>query len=184
MIVALVSVASLTAAALLMVEYLQRQYAVQPLPAPYIETAEPTPRQSYINLPQTDVRRLLSGNCATVGASSELPEQIKNAFATITRDKPFSLADPGTTFNATDVIEPGLPRRRLSCLGDTAKTDGSSNTNTAEIGLSTALMVLRTNHDQSVALVWGKTTEGEGEELEQVRTMLNDASFWDQPYSW
>jgi hypothetical protein len=183
MIVALVSVASLAAAALLMIEYLQRQYAVQPLPATHSETTEPTPRQTYINLPQAEVQRLLSGNCATVGASSELPDQIKSAFATITRDKPFALADPGARFNATDVIEPGLSRRRL-VLGGYCEDRWFIEYEHGGIGLSTALMVLRINNNHSVTLIWGRPLREKAKSLDELRTMLQDASFRDQPYSW
>ena len=117
LIVACVSVCSITAAALLMMGYFQRRYAMQPLPATYTGPAEPISRQTYISLPQTEVRQLLSGNCTTVVESRKLPDQIKNGFATITRDKPFALADPGARFNAIDVIEPETPAKTARAWG-------------------------------------------------------------------
>jgi hypothetical protein len=183
LIVACVSVCSITAAALLMMGYFQRRYAMEPLPAPYPGPAEPTPRQTYISLPQTEVRQLLSGNCTTVVESRKLPDQIKNGFATITRDKPFALADPGARFNATDVMEPGLPRRRLVLAGG-CDDRWFIEYEHGGIGLSIALMVLRINRDQSVTLLWGRPLREKARNLDELRTALNNAEFWDAPYYW
>jgi hypothetical protein len=71
----------------------------------------------HAKLSAAEKRQLFGGDCQVVTSISALPQPIKNAFATVTQDKPFALANPGTRFNATDVLEPGLPQRRLLFAG-------------------------------------------------------------------
>jgi hypothetical protein len=163
--------------------YVRRTYTVQPLPSVPEESSEPTPRQTYIKLSPFDVQRLLSGNCTTINTAGELPETIKSAFATITRDKPFSLADPGSRFNATDVIEPGLPRRRLVLAGR-CENRWFIEYEHGGIGMSTALMVLRVNSDRSVSLVWGRALRGGAKNIKELRAALSGAAYYDEPYYW
>lgn len=162
---------------------IQRIYAVKSLPPVAQEPTEPTPRQTYVRLSSFDVQRLLSGNCTTIDTAEQLPDAIKNAFATITRTKPFSLADPGARFNATDVIEDRLPTRRLIISGR-CEDRWFIEYEHGGIGKSTALMVLRMTPDQSVALVWGRALKTNADSIEELRAALARSAFWDEPYYW
>lgn len=126
---------------------------------------------------------MLSGNCAMIDETRKLPEPIKNAFATITGDRPFALAEPGARFNATDVIEPGLTRRRLVLAGNCGDRWFIEYEH-GGIGLSVAFMVLRSNGDQSVTLIWGLCLKEKAQSLDELRAALNNAAFWDGPNYW
>ena len=146
-------------------------------------SARPTANETYISLPPAEVQQLLSGDCATIGTSQELPDSIKNAFATLTHTKPFALADLGAGFNATDLIAPGLPGRRLVFAGR-CQDRWFIEYEHGGIGKSIALMVLRTNPDTSVTFVWGRQLKSSARDLAQLRAVLANAAFWDAPYSW
>jgi hypothetical protein len=61
---------------------------------------------------------VLDGDFRIITSISELPIQLKTAFAALTKESGFEMADPGHAFQLTDVIgEPGFPRRRLKFAG-------------------------------------------------------------------
>jgi hypothetical protein len=102
--------------------YIHRRYTPQPLPnTAMIGTAESDANDLRYRLhtrpSTTEKQHLFDGDCQLVTSISALPQPIKNAFATVTQDRPFALANSGSRFNATDVIEPGLARRRLLFAG-------------------------------------------------------------------
>jgi hypothetical protein len=137
---------------------------------------------AYVNVP-LDVRLLLSEDCTTIRASRELPDQIKNAFATITHESSFALADPGARLHASDLIEPRLSGRRLVLAGrcHNGWFIEYEHSGTAK---SVALMVLRPNPDKSVTFVWGRQLRHSARDLAQLRAVLANASYLDEPYSW
>jgi hypothetical protein len=145
--------------------------------------ARPTAREAYVSLPLPEVQHLLSGDCATISASHELPDQIKNAFATITHTKPFALADTVAGFDATGLSEPGMPGRRLMLAGR-CQDKWFIEYEHGGTAKSVVLMVLRTNPDKSVTFVWGRQLKNSARDLAQLRAALANAAFWDAPYSW
>lgn len=145
--------------------------------------ARPTARETYVSLPLAEIQLLINGDCATIRASRELPDQIKNAFATITHTKPFALADPGAGFNATHLIDPGLPGRRLMLAGRSQDRWFIEYEHGGE-AKSVALMVLRTNPDRSVTFVWGRQLTHGATNVGQLRAALSNGAYLDAPYSW
>lgn len=83
-----------------------------------------------------------------------MPQPIKNAFATITQDEPFALADPGDRFNATDVLLDDLPRRRL-VLAAVCQDRWILEYERGGRGLSILVMVLRLEPKNDAHFVWG-----------------------------
>jgi len=70
----------------------------------------------------TGAENVLAGNCTVVLSTKSLPEEIKKAFASATKEPTFSLTDPGEPFQATDVYSADHPPlRRLIFAG---KCDG------------------------------------------------------------
>jgi hypothetical protein len=182
-----ISVCLIAAAFRTATKYINRRYAVQPFPSVQKDETEPTAyelaRRSYIKLPPADVQRLLTGDCTSIHEQGGFPDPIKNAFARLTEDKPFALAAPGKRFNATDVIEPGLPRRRL-VLGGHCDDRWFIEYEHGGIGRSVAVIVLRINPDQSVTLVWGRPLKENESTLEHLRSALATGAYWDNPYFW
>jgi hypothetical protein len=147
------------------------------------DPARSTARETYVSLPLAEVQNLLSGDCATIRTSHELPDQIKNVFATITHTKPFALADSGAGFNASSLIAPGLPGRRLVLAGR-CQDRWFIEYEHGGIAKSVALTVFRTNPDKSVTFVWGRQLKSSARDLARLRAVLVNAAFWDRPYSW
>lgn len=77
-----------------------------------------TPAKAHTPLSAQQRRHLLDGRCDLITSGSAMPNSLKDAFATTTKEESFALADPGTKYQATDVVEsPKLPFRRLVFAG-------------------------------------------------------------------
>lgn len=168
---------------LLTVRHFRRNNAAQPIHAVQEEPARQAAGITYVKLAATQIPKLLDGDCSTISRSRELPDPIKNAFATLTRDRPFALADPGARFNTTDFIEEDLPMRRLVLAGH-CEDRWFIEYEHGGIGLSIALMVLRVNHDQSVTLLWGTYLEEKATNLDKLRSKINKTVSYDEPADW
>jgi hypothetical protein len=84
--------------------------------APAIAT-KPEPRYQA-GLSQEQRTHILDGDFSITKNTADLPERSKSAFAVVTREAKFDMADPGHKFQVTDVIvEKGLPWRRLIFAG-------------------------------------------------------------------
>lgn len=123
-----------------------------------VGTADPNDNhlkyELHTRLSTDQKQRLFDGDCRSVNSTDGLPIAIQNAFASITQDKPFALANPGARFNATDVIEPGLPRRRMVYAG-ACENRWFIEYEKGGIGLSVQVMVLRLEQNSDVHFVWG-----------------------------
>lgn len=145
--------------------YLHQKCTVQPLPLTIMngtpESGENSIRHRLpVRLSTTDRQHLLDGNCRVVNSTDALPTSIKNAFATIAQDASFALANPGTQFNATDVIVPGLPRRRMDFAG-VCENRWFIQYEKGGIGLSKLVMVLKLESNGDVHLLWGSSINGD-----------------------
>lgn len=92
----------------------------------FSQTASPSDVLSFLELvnPHSDSfilptgqGHILDGEFTIITKVEELSVQMKSAFAALTRESKFEMADPGHDFQITDVIEKGLPRRRLIFAG-------------------------------------------------------------------
>jgi len=186
-IISALSVCLLAGAVLVTVRYLRERYSVQPLPMIQEEAVDPIREElrqrTYTKLPEAEVGRLLSGSCTIVRSPEEFPDPIKNAFAFLTVDEQFDLAAPGARFNATDVIEPGFPSRRL-VLGGRCEDRWFVEYEHGGIGMTLPLLVLRENSDQSVTFVWGTLLKEPAPSLASLRVALASNAFWDGPHRW
>src|SRR5690348_8402933 len=69
-------------------------------------------------LSATQKAHILDGQFSIERNVGQLPEAVKAQFARYAREKEFKMANPGETYQATDVImQPGLPWRRLLFAG-------------------------------------------------------------------
>lgn len=151
---------------------------------------EPTPLHTYTELSPLEIRHLLNGNCQTVRSTEELPAPVRKAFATITHEKLFELADPGAPFNQAGVIDPHLPTRRLNLAGRCDDRWFIEYQHGGQVQ-STALMVLRVETGQSAAFIWGRalrvrqpSEENFPKDLDDLRAALASEAFRDEPYRW
>jgi len=162
--------------------FIYHQYTVKPLAAPMVGTADSDADdlryRLHTRLSTDQKQHLFDGACRSVTSTDELPIAIQNAFASITQDKPFALADAGARFNATDVIEPGLPRRRMVYAG-ACENRWFVEYEKGGIGLSVQIMVLRLEQNGDVHFMWGGSGFRSVAPLDVLRTAIVSGAFGD-----
>lgn len=162
---------------------LRRIYPLQAFPPVASEPAEPTSAdlayKFHTTLSASEKQHVLDGEFALITSTDELPQSIKNAFATITGNKPFALADPGKKYQMTDVVtEPGLPHRRLIFAGS-YKNRWFLHYERGGIGHDYAVMVLNSDPNNSVHFVWGGVSFRPATSLNDLRSAIASGNFAD-----
>lgn len=183
LVLAIVSVAIVSICA---GSFIRSRYAVRRFPTPPEPTGADSADfvyESHTHLSPSEMQELLSGDCAVVRLPNEIPQAIRNAFATMTREKPFALAEPGARFNATDLIEPNLPTRRLVFAG-ACDNRWLIQYEHGGIGKSVALSVMQLNKDESVSFIWGRALHGPAANLNELRNAIKSGDFYDYAYHW
>ena len=123
-------------------------------------------------------QHLFDGACRSVTSTEELPIAIQNAFGSITQEKPFALANAGARFNATDVIEPGLPRRRM-VYAASCENRWFIEYEKGGIGLSVQVIVLKLEQNNDVHFVWGGSGFRSVAPLAALKTAIVSGAFGD-----
>jgi len=162
--------------------YLRHEH---PLPTPALVrndnavTANEEPPRPHGNLSAEAKLHVLDGDFTLVRSTSGLPAAIKSAFAAITREEQFELANPGQNYQMTDVIEEaGLPIRRLKFAGN-YQNRWFLEYEHGGIGLSYAVIVLDVRPDGSVDFVWGGTGFRSATDLTDLRRGIASGEFRD-----
>jgi hypothetical protein len=133
----------------------------------------------HTELSGEEKQHILDGNFVIINSTDALPPSIKNALATVTRDEPFALANPGSKYQETDVIdEPGLPHRRLIFAG-VCKDRWFIHYEHGGIGISDAVMVLNANPDSSARFLWGGKGFYRAANMNDLRTAISSGKFAD-----
>lgn len=109
--------------------------------------------------PQTfstaDAQRVLQGPCRVLTSTSLLPANLKQAFAKLTKDKAFRLANPQEKYQATDILmNPKLPVRRLVIAGKCGEF-WFVHYERGGRGQYYALVIFREQANGIFAFVWG-----------------------------
>jgi hypothetical protein len=165
--------------------YLRRIYPLQAFPPVASGPVEPTSAELaykfHTTLSASEKQHVLDGDFALITSSEELPQSIKNAFATITGNKPFALADPGRKYQMTDIgDEPELLHRRLIFAGS-YKNRWFLHYEHGGIGVSYTVMVLNIEPNNSVHFVWAGPTFRPAASLNDLRGAIasgNVADDW------
>jgi len=162
--------------------FIHHHYTVEPFTAPIAGTAESDVDdlryRLHTKLSTDQKRHLLDGDCRIVTSTDGLPLAIQNAFAAVTQDKPFALANPMARFNATDVIEPGLPRRRMVYAG-ACEHRWFIEYEKGGIGLSVQIMVLRLEQNGDVHFLWGGSGLRAATPITALQTAIVSGAFSD-----
>jgi len=136
-------------------------------------------RPLYTRLPVSERQHVLDGEFALVRSTDELPEPVKNTFATLTKEDRFALADLGHKYQETDVIEePGLPSRRLVIAGH-YKQRWFVHYAHGGIGLRYAIIVLDIQPDNTAHFVWGGSGFRSAANLNDLRNAIKSGEFAD-----
>ena len=163
---------------------------IPPLPSPsksqMDSTEGPSANASYAafvnhkTLTKAERQHVLEGQFTLVYSTQTMPAQIKHAFAEITGEQRFALANPGEKYQVTDVIdEPGLPFRRLIFAGVNGKK-WLIHYEHGGIGHSTAVLLLELNAENKVRFVWGGAGSEIAESMPTLRTAVAAGRFSDR----
>jgi len=102
-----------------------------------------------------DAQRLLEGSCQIVTSTKQLPEKLRAAFAMLTEEPVFTLANPGEKYQATDVMtRHKLSLRRMVIAGNCSGY-WFIHYERGGIGHSYALVFFAPSSKGEMAFVWG-----------------------------
>ena len=136
-------------------------------------------------LSRPEKERLLDGSFKKVATTEAMPPKVKEAFAAITGERSFALANPGQKYQETDVVsEPGLPVRRLLFAG--AKDDEwFVHYERGGIGHGDYIVVFKVDAQHAVQFLWGGAGFHGAKNLDELRKMVAAGQFSDdRAYSW
>jgi len=103
----------------------------------------------------TDAQHILAGSCELMPTTAQFPESLKSAFARLTRQNRFALANPGDAYQETDVIKrQELPSRRLIVAGK-CQSFWFIHYEQGGIGHDYALVFFRADSHSRLSFVWG-----------------------------
>jgi hypothetical protein len=106
-------------------------------------------------LSEMDAQRLLEGPCQLLTSTSQLPEKLRAAFAMLTRESEFTLANPGEKYQSTDLMaQPKLPLRRM-VLAVNCSGYWFIHYERGGLGHSYALVFFRPDSKGAMAFEWG-----------------------------
>ncbi len=140
-------------------------------PAPStLAVTDYSPERFHKVLSTTEKQHVLDGQFTIMDSTEKMPPALKQAFAAITGQQQFALANPGQKYQVTDVIlEPGLPRRRLVFGGEGAKSWFIYYEH-GGIGRGYAVVVFRKEPTGGVEFLWGGAGPSErAKDLDDLR---------------
>jgi hypothetical protein len=142
-----------------------------------------TAQQFHRRLSAAEKAHILDSSYTRVTNTDAMPANVKQAFAKITGEPSFALANPGQKYQATDfVVDRELPRRRLVFAG----VRGDEWFVQYEVGgVGHYYCVLLFNVDPKKPLfVWGGAGINGAKNLDQLRQMVAAGDFSDKEQSW
>ncbi len=137
-------------------------------------------QQFHKRLSPAERDRILDGPFTDVTKTEAMPTTtVKRAFATITAEPSFALANPGQKFQVTDVVvDRGLPRRRLIFAG----AQGDEWFVHYELGgyaHSYCVLLFKVDPQNHLQFVWGGAGFHGAKNLDQLRKMVVGGQFSD-----
>jgi hypothetical protein len=123
---------------------------------------------------------ILDGPFTDVTKGESMPNTVKQAFAKITGEPSFALANPGENYQVTDVdADRILPRRRLVFAG-VAGNEWFVHYEKGGIGHSYSIVVFKVNSQSGLEFVWGGVGFHGAKDLDQLRKMVAAGQFSDE----
>jgi hypothetical protein len=123
---------------------------------------------------------ILDSPFTEVTKTEPMPTAVKQAFAKITGEPSFALANPGQNYQVTD-DDPDLtlPRRRLVFAGE-AGNEWFVHYEKGGIGHSYSIVVFKVNSQSGFEFVWGGVGFRGAKNLDQLRKMVAAGQFSDE----
>ena len=144
-----------------------------------------------VSLPQKttlsamEVQRLLQGHCDLVASTAGFPKTLRDAFAKITKEPEFTLANPDEEFQLTDVMSNRkLPMRRMAMAGNCGG-NWFVHYESGGIVHSYALVVFRPGSKGEMEFVWGGRGNYKASTCAELRSAITSKKFdSDRQYHW
>ena len=139
-----------------------------------------TAQEFHKQLAPSEKEHILDGSFTDVTKTESMPTTVKKAFAKITDESSFALANPGQNYQATDVDpDRTLPRRRLVFAGVAGK-EWFVHYEKGGIGHSYSILVFKVNSQSGFEFVWGGVGFHAAKNLDQLRKMVAAGQFSDE----
>ena len=132
-----------------------------------------------------DARHVLAKHCALLPSTAEFPNRLKAAFAALTKQNQFALANPTDNYQATDFVEdPKLPIRRLVIAGN-CEGFWFIHYEQGGRGHSYAVVLFKDDKGGQPAFVWGGRGGARSNTPEEIRNAISDGLISDSlPFYW
>jgi hypothetical protein len=136
--------------------------------------------QFHKQLSAAEKEHILDSAFTEVTKAEAMPANVKQAFAKITAEPSFALANPGQKYQVTDVVvERGLPRRRLVFAG-VRGDEWLVHYELGGIGHSYCVLLFKVDAQNRVQFVWGGVGSHGAKNLDQLRKMVAAGQFSDE----
>ena len=133
----------------------------------------------HARLSSTEKQHLLDGPFTRVAKTEAMPANVKLAFANITGEPSFALANPGERFQVTDVIiDHSLPHRRLVFAG-ARDEEWVVHYEVGGIGHYYCVVLFKVDSQNHLTFVWGGAGSHGAKDLDQLRKMVAGGQFSD-----
>ncbi len=141
-------------------------------------------QQFHKQLPPAEKEHILDGPFTDVTKTESMPPTVKQAFAKITGEPSFALANPGQKFQVTDVNpNRALPRRRLIFAG-VQGDEWFVHYERGGLAHSYYAVAFKVEPHGAAHFFWGCSVADRAKTLEQLRSMVaacrlsEEESYW------
>ncbi len=136
-------------------------------------------QQFHKHLSSVEREHILDGPFTVVAITEALPAKVKRAFAQITGEHSFALANPGQKYQVTDVLsDPRLPSRRLVFAG-TKGDEWFIHYERGGYAHGYFVIVFKVDSQSIVQFLWGGAGFHRAKDLEELRKIVAGGQFSD-----
>ncbi len=139
-----------------------------------------TAQQFHTRLSPAQKEHILDGQFHEVTKVEAMTVNAKQAFAKITGEPSFALANPGQKYQVTDVVvDRGVPRRRLIFAG-VRDDEWFVHYELGGIGHSYCVLLFKVSPQHELQFVWGGAGSRGANNFDQLRKMVGAGQFSDE----
>jgi hypothetical protein len=143
-----------------------------------------TAQQFHTRLSPAQKEHILDGQFHEVTKVEAMTVKAKQAFAKITGEPSFALANPGQKYQVTDVVvDRALPRRRLILAG-VQDDEWFVHYELGGIGHSYCVLLFKVDPQNGLQFVWGGAGSHGAKNFDQLRKMVGAGQFSDEMQSY
>jgi hypothetical protein len=137
-------------------------------------------QQFHKRLSAAEKEHILDSPFTEVTKTEAMPANVRQAFAKITGEPSFALANPEQKYQVTDVVvDRGLPRRRLIFAG-VQGDEWLVPYELGGIGHSYSVLLFKVDPQNRAQFVWGGVGSHGAKNLDQLRKMVAAGKFFDE----